>query len=530
MYKVKFSLPANPIQTTQQLIDQGRSHHQAGHLDRARQCYQLALAQQPQNPDALHLIGVIEYSQGHHGRAIERIEQSLTVNPNQPAAHLNLGNAFRASGQLEAALVQYDSALALQPEYANAAVAKAVVLDELDRWSESLVWSEKALRVQGNSAVAYFNRGNGYRKRGQWVQAVSDYDRALSLHPEFTQALLNRGSVRHNQLQLRDALLDFDAAIALDPTHAEAHFNKALTLLLLGDYANGLPLHEWRWKMPLTPGEQRNFRQPLWLGQTPLAGKTILLHGEQGLGDSIQFVRYAKLLAASGAKVILEVPIPLASLLGRIEGVTSVVRRGEPLPTFDWHCPLLSLPLALGTRVETIPAEPGYIRSESRRQDRWSYRLGPRQNRPRVGLVWSGSTSLINGHNRSIPLEQLLSHLPAGPEYISLQRDVRECDQAALASAVQVQHFGPNLTDFEETAALCSLMDVVVTIDTSVAHLAGAMNRPTLLLLPFVADWRWMIDRADTPWYPSMQLLRQVRSGEWNIPLQLAAQALDKFI
>lgn len=526
MYQIKFSLPTTPPASAQQLVDQALALHQTGNLQRARDLYEQALRLHPGHADALHLLGVVDYTQGNHEKAVERISKSVAIYPDNPAARLNLGNALRAIDRLAEAQTQYDAALALNANYVNALVAKAVVLDELERWDESLDCFSQALALQGNSATTYFNRGNGYRKRCLWKQAVADYDHALNLQPDFVQALLNRGSVYHEQLQLDCAVADFDAAIAAAPEHAEAHFNKALTLLLRGDFAAGLPLHEWRWKTTGARGEDRQFPQPQWTGQTSLSGITILLHAEQGLGDSIQFARYAQLLASAGARVVLEVPVPLASLLKRVQGVDSVVRRGETLPVFDVHCPLLSLPLALGTRVDTIPAMPCYLSADAQRRARWSTVLGPRTVAARVGLVWSGSTWHTNDRNRSMRLAHMLAHLPVGPEYISLQRDVRDSDLITLAATSPLRHFGPELTDFEETAALCSLMDMVITVDTSVAHLAGALGKPTWLLLPFVPDWRWLLHRDDSPWYPSMRLLRQDRPGDWDSPLQRAAQAL----
>lgn len=528
MYKVTFSLPSSTAQTPQQWVDQGLTHHRAGRLESARQCYAQAIRQDPLHADAWHLMGVIEHAQGNLTRAIDCMERSLTLNPNNPTTRFNFGNAMRACGRLDAALSQYDAALGLNAHYTKAVIAKAVVLDELDRWDESLVGFSDALRLQDDSAIVFFNRGNGYRKRGHSAQALSDYERALAIQPGLTQALLNRGSIKYEQLQLLDAISDFDAAIRADPENAQAHFNKALTLLLMGDYANGLPLHEWRWKMPLEPGELRNFHQPLWLGQTSLIRKTILIHSEQGLGDCIQFVRYAQQLADLGAIVLLEVPIPLASLLRRAPGVQQVIRRGDPLPAFDVHCPLLSLPLALGTRLESIPTAPCYLKPDPTYLARWSGILGPRTSRLRIGLVWSGSTWHTNDQNRSIRLVKFLQFLPIGPEYVSLQRDVRAYDQDTLAAATHIRHFGSDLSSFEDTSALCRLVDAVVTVDTCVAHLAGALGARTFLLLPHVPDWRWLLDRADTPWYPTMHLLRQANAGDWDGPLRLVALALDE--
>lgn len=526
MYQVKFSLPARP-HSPEQMLAQALAHHQNGQADAARALYEKVLRVQPHNADALHFLGVIESAQGRNERACDLIEQSISINQSNPAAYLNLGNALRANARLSDALARYEQALALRPDYPHALVAKAVALDELDRWEDSLHSFALALAAQPESALAFFNRGNGHRKRGALDLAKADYDRAIALQPDFAQAWLNRGSAHHGLLNLDAAIADFDRAIAYAPGNAEAHFNKALTLMLQGDYAKGLPLHEWRWRLPGAESEDRHFTQPLWLGQEPLHGKSILLHGEQGLGDCIQFCRYAEQLAALGAQVILEVPVPLVGLLARVSGVHAAIPRGSELPPFDWHCPMLSLPLAMGTRLETIPSRHHYLRADPTLQNQWADVLGPRRSLKQVGLVWSGSTWHSNDRNRSIALAELLPHLPKSMDYVSLQRDVREIDVGTLTSSPHVRHFESELINFEATAALCSLLDVMVTVDTSVAHLAGALGVPTLLLLPFAPDWRWLLSRHDSPWYPSMQLIRQERAGDWSGPIRRASEMLS---
>lgn len=525
MYQVKFSLPLRQHKP-EQLLTTALEHHRNGRVEAARALYEQILRIQPQNADALHFLGVIESAMGRHQRASELIGQSIGINASNPAAFLNLGNAFRANGRLSDALDSYEHALALKPDYMHALLGKAVVLDELDRWNDSLHSFEMALSADHHSAAAFFNRGNGYRKRGAMELAAADYGRAIALQPDFAQALLNRGSAHHGLLRLDDAIADFDRAIACAPSNAEAHFNKALTLLLQGDYGSGLALHEWRWRLSGAEFEDRRFVQPLWLGEEQLNGKSILVHGEQGLGDCIQFCRYAEQLAALGAKVILEVPVPLVGLLRRVEGVHFAVARGTELPAFDCHCPMLSLPLAMGTRVEAIPAKHHYLSADATLQGQWATALGSVRGKRRVGLAWSGSSWHSNDRNRSIALIELLNRLPENMDYVSLQRDVRAHDLGVLTASPQIRHFGSELSDFEATAALCSLLDVVVTVDTSVAHLAGALGVPTLLLLPFVPDWRWLLERDDSPWYPSMQLIRQERAGDWSSPICRAAEML----
>ena len=304
--------------------------------------------------------------------------------------------------------------------------------------------------------------------------------------------------------------------LALKPGYAEACWNKSLALLVTGDFKPGWELYEWRWKAEtLTTVYERLFSQPLWLGKDPLAGKTILLHSEQGMGDTIQFCRYARLVAGLGARVILEIDASLVGLFQNLEGADLVIARGTPLPPFDCHCPLMSLPLAFRTDLETIPAAVPYLEVGKDRLAKWGARLGEKRA-PRVGLVWSGRVLHKNDHNRSLGLAELISHLPAGCQYLSLQKEIRDMDRPVLASHGGILHFEDELVDFGDTAALCELMDVVVSVDTSVAHLAGALGRPVWILLPYMPDWRWLLDRADSPWYPSARLYRQERTGEWS--------------
>jgi ADP-heptose:LPS heptosyltransferase len=294
-------------------------------------------------------------------------------------------------------------------------------------------------------------------------------------------------------------------------------------LLLQGDFENGLLLYESRWtskKVSEIIGK-RFIDGPVWLGHESLQDKTILLYGEQGIGDFIQFSRYAKLVADLGAKVILEAPQTLAGLMKDLEGVSELVVKGKELPFFDYQCPLLSLPLAFKTNLEAIPNPVGYINIDNypNKIKEWRLRLSSKI-RPRVGLVWSGNLHHKNDHNRSILLRDILPSLPNQFEYVSLQKEVREVDKLTLDSNPHILNFSSHLNDFLDTAALIDNLDFVISVDTSVAHLSGALGKKTLLLLPYVPDWRWLLDREDSPWYQSMKLYRQTSIGNWSDPLE----------
>ena len=277
-----------------------------------------------------------------------------------------------------------------------------------------------------------------------------------------------------------------------------------------------------------------DFSQPLWLGQAEfggiegLAGKTILVHSEQGLGDTIQFSRYLPLLAEHGARVVFELPAALFGALRGVTGVSDFVVKGQTLPAADFHCPLLSLPLAFKTTLESIPSPGPYLKADALKVKQWSERLGLK-SRPRIGLVWSGNAQHKNDHNRSISLELLLSQLPDRFDWVSLQREVRDADRQALELHPSIRHFGTELADFTDTAALCELMDLVISVDTSVAHLSGALGRPTWVLLPNVPDWRWLLDRDDSPWYACIKLYRQREPSEWSPVIARVALALSQF-
>jgi len=295
--------------------------------------------------------------------------------------------------------------------------------------------------------------------------------------------------------------------------------------LSLGDFAAGWPAYEARWQVGWLATQRRSFAAPRWRGSEALAGKTILLHAEQGLGDTLQFVRYAPLLAARGADVVLEVQAPLVRLLSGLRGVAAVVARQAPLPRYDFHCPLLSLPLACGTTLQTIPAEVPYVAPADADVAVWRARLP--QGRPRIGLAWSGERSHDNDFNRSMRLATLLPLLDL-PDvaFVSLQHEVRAEDAALLHGRSDVVQIGPSFQDFADTAAAIAALDAVIAVDTAVAHLAGAMNAPLFLLLPFAADFRWLRERTDSPWYPSARLYRQPRFGEWDSAVTVLRQEL----
>jgi len=501
-----------------QALQQAVQLHQQGRLDQAEHHYKGILAAQPNHFGAKHLLGVLRYQQGRNQEALDHISAALKQNPNSAAALSNFGLVLAKLGRPADALASYDKALWLKPDYAEALNNRGNALRDLNRPAEALASYDKALALKPDYVDALCNRGNALRDLNRPADALASYDKALALKPDYVEALCNRGNALVDLKRPADALASYDKALALKPDYAEAYWNQSLCLLLMGHFEQGWRQYEWRWKR----GEwiARSYPQPLWLGEEDIAGKRLFIHWEQGLGDTIQFCRYAKQMEARGSKVVMSVQQPLCGLLKQISATIRIIDQNETPTGFDYHCPLLSLPLALGTTLETILAEPQYLRTDEGLRTAWSTRLPPK-TKPRIGVVWSGTTVHKNDHNRSIELEQFLPILSTDADWICLQKDIREKDVAALRQDGRIAFFGDDLRDFSDTAALLDLMDLVVTIDTSVAHLAGAMGKPVWILLPHNPDWRWLLDRHDSPWYPSARLFRQQQIGNW-------AQVIDQ--
>ena len=453
--------------------------------------------------------------------AIGYFDRAIAIQRDYAEAFSNRGNALRHLKRLEEAVASCDRAIAINPDYAQAHSNRGVALKELNRHEEAIASYDRAIAIKPDYAQAYSNRGIALKELNRLEEAIASLDRAIAIKPDYAEAYSNRGNALQALKRLEGAIASYDQAITIKPVFADAYLNKSLTLLLGGQFEEGWALYEWRWKNDKSGLKNRLFVQPLWLGGENIANKTILLHSEQGLGDTIQFCRYAKLVKAFGARVLLEVPKPLLGLLAGLEGVDELLEKDTPLPSFDYHCPLLSFPLAFKTKLNTIPRSSPYLSSDDDKRSEWVNRLGEKR-KLRVGLVWSGAVAFKNDHNRSLTLADLLLHLPNDFEYVSLQKEVRERDKGVMISS-GLKHFGDHLNDFTDTAALCDLMDVVISVDTSVAHLAGAMGKTTWVLLPYAPDWRWLIERDDSPWYPSVRLYRQHEDRQWEPVLKRVA-------
>jgi tetratricopeptide (TPR) repeat protein len=489
-----------------------------------------ALALRPDHIAALNNRGYALVKLERVLEAVETFKRVLSNRPNDLDALYDLGNALQLMGKPQEALASYTKVLARKPDRIDAVNNSGVVLQKLERFEEALASFEKALAITPKFAEAHSNRGNVLLRLGRPDEALDAYDKALAVKPSFATARNNRGTALVALNRHREAVCDFNLALAGNPGLAEVQFNRSLALIALGDFSEGWRGFEWRWDQEHWAGRRRNFAQPLWRGEWPIEGKTILLHTEQGYGDAIQFARYAPLLAARGARVVLEVHPSLKALMSTIAQVSDVVASDEPLPAFDIHCPLMSLPLAFATEVATIPATVPYILPPAERIARWKNRL-PEGGAPRIGIVWAGSAAHSNNHNRSIALAQLIRILSTPDfQFVCLQKDLSKADVEILQRHGRVAVFGDEIADFADTAAIIAMVDLVVSVDTSVAHLAGALGRPLWVLLPFSADYRWMVDREDSPWYPSARLLRQPQIGDWGSVLERLQRELLRFM
>jgi tetratricopeptide (TPR) repeat protein len=496
-----------------------------GELPKAERLYAECLQHQANSFDALHGFGQINYRRGRLEIALAYFQEALKCDLLRAEGFAGLGLVFLALRDFARALNSYQQGLRLEPDDAELLNGEGVSLLELRRPREALERFDRVLSLSPDHSDARGNRANALLRLNRVEEAVAAYDLLLELAPNNAPLLANRAAAMRRLDRPHEALVSAQKALAVRPDFAQARFVEAVARLSLGDFAAGWQAYEARWHVGWLASQRRDYGAPLWLGQAPLAGKTLLLHAEQGLGDTIQFARYAPLLAAQGATVVLEVQQPLVRLLSDMCGVAKVVARKESLPPYDFHCPLLSLPLACGTTLETIPAQIPYLAPRGAALAHWQARL-PRQ-RPLVGLVWSGERSHDNDLNRSMRFASLLPLLDLpGVRFVSLQHEVREEDRTTLASRSDVVHVGADFADFADTAAAIAALDAVVAVDTAAAHLAGALGKPLFLLLPCAADFRWLRGRADSPWYPGARLLRQQRFGDWDGAIRLLRQEL----
>jgi tetratricopeptide (TPR) repeat protein len=503
--------------------NRGSALHALRRYDEALASFDRALTLRPAYVDALGNCGAALHALKRYDEALAACDRGIALQPDYAEGHSNRGNTLRSLRRYDEALAACDRALALAPDFAEAHCHRGSALHALQRFDEALTSFDRALALRPAYADAQCNRGAALHALKRYDEALAACDRSIALQPDYAEAHCNRGATLQDLARYEEALTSFSRALVLRPDFAGAHNNEALCRLLMGDFERGWQQHEWRWQTDQLASEKRGFPQPLWLGSGELAGKTILLHAEQGFGDTLQFCRYVPLVAARGARVVLEVQRPLVALMGTLAGDAQIIARGDPLPAFDLHCPLLSLPLALRTRLDTIPAQTPYLAAQEDKVHAWRDRLGGHA-KPRIGLVWAGnprkelpSCNQVDGL-RSMEFAKLAPLLEvADCEFYSLQKGDDAVAQLRASTLRQhVVDWTDDLRDFSDTAALIENLDLVIAVDTAVAHLAGALNKPIWLLNRYNTCWRWLLDREDSPWYPTARLFRQDASRTWD--------------
>jgi tetratricopeptide (TPR) repeat protein len=533
-------------QAAAETFDQAVSLHRQGRVPAAEALYQAVLARNPDHPGALYQLGIVRLQQGDFedalplirraldrdpdccearvnfgvalhalnrpAEALEHLERAIALAPERADAHYNLGRALQVLNRAADALGCYQRALALKPGYAEAHNNLGNVLLALNRPMEAVASFESALALRPDYADAHSNLGIAFHALDRYEEALASYARALALRGDHADAHNNLGLVLRDMNRHAEAIACFEQAQVVKPDMVDAQVNESLARLALGDFEAGWKKYQWR--RLAASFHRRKSPRPLWLGNWDLAGQTILLHGEQGLGDTLQFARYVPLVARLGAQVILAVQRPLAPLLTGLAGVSILRAQGDTVPPYDCYCPLPSLPLAFGTTVDTIPAEVPYIGVPADRAEKWRP-VTEAMGRPRIGLMWAGNLAHPN-RRRWIALRHLLPLTQMRDlHFVALQRELPEGDAPLLESAQVPTFLRERQADLADTAALIAGLDLVITVDTAIAHLAGALGKPVWVLLPFSADWRWLRHRDDSPWYPTARLFRQPALGDW---------------
>lgn len=525
-----------PQPSAQALLQTGVQMLQQGRVQEAWNTFHEVLRRDPNSAAGHHMVGLIALQAGQLEAGVQSLERSIALDPTDPAAYGNLANGLRDLGRTDDALQAYGKALAIAPSFLNALTNRAILFARLGRFDEALADCDSALAQNGRLAFLHNQRALFLRNLSRHAEALDSCAAALRLDPRYADAHLNRGNVLAELGRDAEAIADYDACLALNPARLEALYYSGVSYLALGDYERGWERYEARLRLRgrLSVASFESTR-PTWRGETSLQGRTILLHSEQGLGDTLQFCRYADLAKQAGATVILKVDAPLVRLLSTLKGADHVLAAGASLPSFDLHAPIMSLPLAFRTTIHTIPAEVPYLRAEPEKVALWTRRLGPR-TRPRVGLVWSGGVvpGRAEFERRNIPLRMLAPLAAADADFVSLQKG--EAAERELAEALAAGWNGPDMVnpaadlhDFSDTAALIETLDLVITVDTSTAHLAGALGKPVWILNRFDSCWRWLRQRTDSPWYPTARLFRQRIFGDWSEVVQEVAEALRAF-
>jgi tetratricopeptide (TPR) repeat protein len=504
--------------------------HLANLLVRQKQCdeaiseFRQVLRQRPDFAAAHCNLGAVLFDLAAFEEGERCYREALRCNPAFAEAHGNLGGLLIKLGRLDEAEVSLREARRLKPDFAEALSNLGDLLRMQGRLDEAEICCREALRLKPDYVPAQLTMGNALRESGRFQEAEPCYRAALDRNPTWPEALNNLGTLLFDLGRPDEAIQSLRTALSQKPDYADAHFNLAVALLLAGRFEEGWREYEWRWKQEKKKPHLRGFSQPLWDG-ADLGDRVLLLHAEQGLGDTLQFCRFVPAIAA-GRRVVVEVQRPLLPLLSGLSGFESIVAQGDPLPPFDLHCPLMSLPRVLGITLDTIPQQTPYLRADAQRVAAWRERVALLDGL-KVGLVWAGNQTMSGDRRRSMPIERLsaLADLP-GVSFVSLQKGPGASEPPP--PGLSLHDWTDDLRDFADTAALIEALDLVIGVDTAVVHLAGALGRPVWLLNRFDRCWRWLLNRDDSPWYPGLRQFRQIQPGDWGSVLQSVRTALEQ--
>jgi tetratricopeptide (TPR) repeat protein len=513
--------------TTSEVFTLGKEAYRAGDWPLAEQCFRQVLQAEATHVDALLLLGAMAHQQGKYEQAAADFERLVRLRPADAIVYYNLGRVYQELGKQEEAANYYQQALQLQPDLFEAILSLGNVFLDQRQVDKALACYRRAVQIRPEAAESYLNLGNALVECGELDQAATSYERALCLRADFAEAHDNLGNLHAIVGRLDQALAEFDEAIRLKPDLANAHWNRALAWLLRGDFTRGWQEHEWRFRR--NRELLRSFREPLWDGSR-LDGRTILLHAEQGLGDAIQFIRYAALVKKRCGQVVVECPPRLVQLLTGCPGIDQLVARGSPLPYFDVQAPLSSLPLLFRTSLETVPAAVPYLFADPELVKLWRQDLASLPGF-KIGIAWQGNPSYIHDRRRSIPLAHFAAlSVLAGVHLITLQKGPGREQLQDFPHPQAVTDLAARLDEtvgpFLDTAAVMKNLDLIITSDTVIAHLAGALGVPAWVPLWQVPDWRWLLEREDSPWYPTLRLFRQRRWGDWDEVFRRMAAAV----
>ena len=508
-------------------LNRGNALKKLKRFDEALASYDKAIALKGDPaPLMLNSRGSVLRDLGRLDEALADFDLAITLDPQFVEALNNRGNVFKDMERADAARADYERAIALKPDNADAFNNRGTLHKQLGENEQALLDYEKAIALRPDYPEAFYNHGTTLCDLGRFDDALTQFTRAIALRPGYAEAFYNRGTALMALRRIDDALAEFAQALALKPDYPEAAWNRGLCNLLVGRWREGWPDYERRWETDQTPPHWHACGRPQWTGREDIRGKTLLLHAEQGHGDTIMAVRFVRRVVEMGARVILDAPAALAPLLEQMEGVT-LHRPEQPVPAFDLYCPLMSLPRALDLTLESVQAETPYLAAPAGHMEKWRRRLA-RPAGLKVGVNWAGNPGFRHDKARSIGLPGILPLLAqSGVHFFGLQKDLRDGDADILRREPRITMLGSQIESFADTAAIISQLDLVISSDTSVVHLAGALGKPVWVLLQFVPDWRWLLDREDSPWYPTARLFRQTKLGDWTGVIERASAQLQ---